>query len=491
MTAPISARFHDGRSLAAREVELAIEDGSLHVLGLAEPFTHPLATVRVSDRLAHIPRFLYLSGGASIETADNDAIDALFANRGAIRRNGVIHWLEQRTRVAACATVLLVAGVGAAVKFGLPFLAHRGAHAVPVEVERRAGAVALNTLDQWFGPSELGPIARLRVTRQSDRLVRTLELATTPQLEFRAMGQFPNAFALPGGIVIVSDELVRIATDDELAAVIAHEFAHWQLRHGLQGLLRGSAALLLVCTVTGDLSTLTTFAAAIPVTLLQRGYSREFEEEADAFAIDALQRAGIDPRHLASVLAKLERSRGAGRNDFSYLSTHPATKDRIAKINPSGTTAPPRRLPFSQLLESKSKNRGNAAQGAAAPAANEEMSESDTPLTVADLVSRSQWPALEHHVAPVYPVDAYRAGRIGRVEIEFAVNRSGKVHSPRVLHTSSPEFDHAALAAAAKWRFQAAEGDERVSHMFTVNFAFEPEDTFSDDDTIVWATPPR
>ena len=490
MNAPLPAKFHDGRTLDARDVTLAADGDVLHVLGLAEPLGHPLEAVRVSDRLANIPRFLYLPGGASLETADNDAIDTLFASRGAIRRNAVIHWLEQRTRVAACATVLLVASVAGAVKFGLPFLAHRGAHAVPIEIERRVGTVALTTLDQWLGPSELDTSARRRVAQQSDRVYRALELTTPPTLEFRAMGRFPNAFALPGGIVIVSDELVRIATDEELAAVLAHEFAHWQSRHGLQGLLRGSAALLLVCTVTGDLSTLTTFAAAIPVTLLQRGYSREFEEEADTHAVDLLKRAGIDPRHLASILSKLERYRGSGRNDFSYLSTHPATQDRIAKIDPGGTTATPRRPPFSKLFEAQAKNRLDAKDAKDASRIEIKRTEPRPALTVGDLVSRAQWPTLEHHVAPVYPPDAHRTGRTGRVEVEFTVDRNGIVHSPRVTRSASREFDQAALDAAAKWRFRATDGDARLRHSFRVNFAFEPEDTFSDDDTIVWATPP-
>jgi len=142
-------------------------------------------------------------------------------------------------------------------------------------------------------------------------------------------------------LLVVSAALGALANDEELAAVLAHEIGHWQLRHGLQGVLRSSAALLLVSTVSGDLSALTTFAGTIPFVLLQRGYSREFEEAADAYAVDLLRQADISVAHFATILKKLENARPGSGQDLTYLSTHPATHDRIKRVNPARLPPPP------------------------------------------------------------------------------------------------------------------------------------------------------
>jgi predicted Zn-dependent protease len=146
-------------------------------------------------------------------------------------------------------------------------------------------------------------------------------------------GGLPNAFALPGNMIIVTDELVRLpASDDELAAVLAHELAHLERRHGLQSLLRQSFAVLLAAGITGDASALTTFAAAIPLSLLTAGYSRDLEREADAYALELLRARGIPPRAFATVVVKLDAARESLQRNSTYTSTHPATDERTDRF---------------------------------------------------------------------------------------------------------------------------------------------------------------
>lgn len=128
----------------------------------------------------------------------------------------------------------------------------------------------------------------------------------------------------------MADELVHATVnDEEIAAVLAHELGHIEQRHGLQSVLRNSSALILVAGLTGDLSTLSTFSATLPFLLLHYGYAREFEREADAFATELLEKAGISPARLADMLETLDSLRPSSGPDFSYLSTHPSTVDRI------------------------------------------------------------------------------------------------------------------------------------------------------------------
>jgi TonB family protein len=476
MNAPFNAHWLDGQRLASREVTVVGEGATLHVHGLDAPCAIPLAQVRVSDRLARVPRFLYLSDGKSLETADNDAVDALFASRGRTRIDVCIDWLERRSRVAAAAAVLLVASVSALIYFGLPAAARRAAQAVPATIERQAGEAALGTLSGMLGESRLDRKARARVAAQLDRVTRAQKFPTAPRLEFRAMGKFPNAFALPGGILVISDELVDLANDDELAAVLAHEIAHWQLRHGAQTVFRGSAALLIVSTVTGDLSTLTSFTASFPVLLLQRGYSREFEQEADTYAVAALKQAGIDPRSLATILTKLERARPDEGADYSYLSTHPSTSDRARKIDPTGT--------FESLLEKPEVAEAPAASTNSVPPTTP-VTPPPSPAKVKSVMFNSgnhperktagtapasafSWAQLEipptpvDRVPPEYPSELRTAGVTGMVSLEFIIDHEGDVVAAEVVRSTHPGFEQVALDAVMKWKFNPGRKNGRT-----------------------------
>ena len=131
---------------------------------------------------------------------------------------------------------------------------------------------------------------------------------------------------------MVTDELVALAKDDrEIEAVLAHEFGHQRGRHILRHLLQDSIAALLVAVTVGDLSSLTSLAAAAPTLLLQAKYSREFEREADDFALAYLARHRIPPEVFAAMLERLEKSRPEGRNVPDFLSTHPDIRVRIER----------------------------------------------------------------------------------------------------------------------------------------------------------------
>ncbi len=425
-----------GRNLAAQPVELTGDGQHLELHGLEEPRVIPLRFVRASDRLARLPRQLYLPDGETIQTDDNDAVDALlrFARPG--RLSACVHWLEQRTRVAVASTVLLVLGVVLTLWLGLPVAVRHAARQVPEHIECQAGEVSLRTLDAWLAPSELPLGERARVSRQLQRMAAARGLTTQPTLQFRSMGRFPNAFALPGGTIVFSDALVHMATDDELAAVCAHEMAHWQLRHGLQSVLHGSAALLIVTTVTGDLSTLTTFASTIPFVLLQKGYSRAFEHEADDYAAETLRLAGMDTKPLAMILAKIEAVHEPGAQDFSYVSTHPATEDRIRKFDSSG--------------EALRIARAKASQPAPIPESAPEISPVAAELSGSETRAT---PRVQYQPRPVYPAALRDLGIEGSVDLEFVVDANGAVREPRVVGSTHPGFEEEAKKAVMAWRF--------------------------------------
>jgi Tfp pilus assembly protein PilF len=153
------------------------------------------------------------------------------------------------------------------------------------------------------------------------------------RLEFRASPVIgANAFALPSGIIVMTDELVKLSRDDrEVLAVLAHELGHLHHRHIMRGLLESSATALVIAGVTGDIASTTSLAAAAPTLLLRAKYSRDMEREADRYAVEMMKQAGLEPRYFGTLLARMERKSGGRRRGIpDFLSSHPATEERTA-----------------------------------------------------------------------------------------------------------------------------------------------------------------
>jgi predicted Zn-dependent protease len=153
-----------------------------------------------------------------------------------------------------------------------------------------------------------------------------------------------NAFATSGGHIFVSRGLVNsAASEDALAAVLAHEVAHVQLRHGVEAIqadrraqavrafAASGAAALTGGTALEDLADIFDKSVADAViALVDKGYSREQEFAADAAALDILAAAGYDPASLPDMLRTLDRDQGKHPGGFN--ATHPAPKDRLNNV---------------------------------------------------------------------------------------------------------------------------------------------------------------
>ncbi|HTO02737.1 MAG TPA: M48 family metallopeptidase, partial [Opitutus sp.] len=330
MSTEASLRYCDGETIVSRCVNLEwMPDGSIVIIDGEHSRSIPDGGYSLSDALGSIPRFLRINTGGVIELPPDGKLAAALERGKSPVIARTVHWLESKSAMATIATALVALIVSVGVWQGLPRLARRLANTVPASIEQQAGQTAYKVFSASFQRTALDRSAQARVQRQLDRLLAAQPSQVPVKLVFLQMGS-PNAFALPGGLIVIADELMKLTSnEDEIAAVLAHELGHVERRHGLQSVLRNSAALIVVSTITGDLSTLSTFSATLPFLLLQYGYAREFEAEADRDAVELLQKAGIDSENLASILSKLEDARPKTGADFSYLSTHPSTKDRV------------------------------------------------------------------------------------------------------------------------------------------------------------------
>jgi beta-barrel assembly-enhancing protease len=137
-----------------------------------------------------------------------------------------------------------------------------------------------------------------------------------------------NAFAVPGGYVVVNTGLIRAADSaEEVAGVLAHEVQHVERRHTLKNMVHSLGLRVLLSMALGDISGGTVASAAANLGELK--FSRDLESEADLGGLAALKKAGIAPQGMVSFFNKLAKQGGAG---IPLLSTHPASKERMQKL---------------------------------------------------------------------------------------------------------------------------------------------------------------
>ena len=326
----IAAHYFDGKRALRHPVTLVPAGGRIKIVGRDVEAEFESGRVRVSTRIAATPRWIFLPGGGACVSDDNDAIDRLVRERPMQR---VVHRMEAHPAFAALAVLLVAALFWAIVDYGLPYAAARVAEHIPVEAEAALGRESLGGMYQFgLAPSGQPEERRAELAARLGKLAALAPEAPAYRLEFRAAPVIgANAFALPSGIIVLTDELVALAqADDEILAVLAHELGHVRHRHILRRLLEGSAVALLVAGVTGDVAAATSLAAAAPTLVLQSKFSRDNEREADAYALALLRRAGIRPQHFGTILARMEAQAPRGPMLPTFLSSHPATEERKA-----------------------------------------------------------------------------------------------------------------------------------------------------------------
>ena len=335
--------YFDGRRALRHVVEVALEAGRVRLLGPEVRAEYDARAVRASPRIANTPRWLYLPDGATVVLNDGASLDDLHKHEGFPK---ALHALESRPAYAVIAVALVVAVLWLLLDRGVPAAVSRIVDYVPVETEATLGNETLQALDRYLmRPSNL-PVSRQSALRERFyEIVHTEGDAPEYRVLFRSSPVLgPNAFALPSGIIVMTDELVHLAQkDDEIVGVLAHELGHVKRRHAMRSLLEGSITALVIAGVTGDIASATSLAAAAPAVLLQNKYSRNNELEADRYAIDLMRRGGIDPRDFAALLTRMEKAdapKGAGIPPF--LSSHPTTAEREALAREAAGTKPNR-----------------------------------------------------------------------------------------------------------------------------------------------------
>lgn len=307
-------------------------DGVVRVHGAAAPVSFPLAEVKISERVGNITRRVAFPDGGVFETQDNDAIDRARDALGLQRGSSVVHWLESRWQIAVASLAAVVVVSVGFIYWGVPAMANWAAKVTPTDVDQAIGSGTLDILDQVaFKPSRLPNRRQQELRGRFIAMTSPLTDGHEYQLEFRRGGVIgANAFALPSGIVVMTDELVKLSkNDDELVSVLAHEVGHVRGRHALRQMLQAAGVSALAFALLGDVSSISSVLAAAPA-LLHAKFSRDFEREADSFAKQWLRENGIAESNFDAILCRISGSHGSAKEEerFDYFASHPSTTER-------------------------------------------------------------------------------------------------------------------------------------------------------------------
>jgi predicted Zn-dependent protease len=209
---------------------------------------------------------------------------------------------------------------------------------VPVSFEQKAGDQLFNLLSKGYVI-----IKDSALNAQLDTVISPLLHAindTTQKFSFYIISDSTvNAFALPGGKVVINSGLILKSDKwSEIQGVIAHEMAHVTQRHHIRGVINQRGFFFILSSFLGGYSDFISILGEYGGHLESLMYSRKFEFEADDTGCKYMQQAHLDPQGMVSFFNKLleenKENKGQKSNAFyNMLSTHPATADRIKNLS--------------------------------------------------------------------------------------------------------------------------------------------------------------
>ncbi len=358
-TTPHNAEFFDGASAMARLVHVRVERDALVIGQNGAPDVHwPLNDVEMvfGGKPGQALRLkLHGDHGSRLTLPEGSAADAVIAAAPSI-----LSGHKRRFWKGVGISLAVVLGIGVAGYATLAVAPQALARFIPDDVVNsfadgleKSVIKSSKRCDAPAGQDALNKIARRIVSGTGDPPTFSLRVFDIRQGSNKKL---VNAFALPGGRMVFSAGLIENAgSADEVAGVLAHELGHVALRHPEAAIVRvyGLQMLLSLFTAGQGAEGIGNIAGVLAV--LQ--YSRAAEAEADAYAIEVMENAKVDPKGLQSFFTRLLKKKSgidtAKKEDDStslrkriepftdLFSTHPGTDDRIARLKPrAGGTEP-------------------------------------------------------------------------------------------------------------------------------------------------------
>ncbi|MDF2458999.1 MAG: putative Peptidase, family, partial [Nitrospira sp.] len=315
----LTVRFDEGHGLG--ELDLPFRVLSVSAGGL----NHDQLVVRWGS--APSAQTVYLKDSSLIRTfrssAPPELVNALDATAATVRRT------RSRNRTAWGIAAATIGALMMGIWFSMDLLVGWAVDRIPLYWERRIGESAFQDFLIQHPAVKEGP-AVAAVQEITERLIAhipvnpyTFEIAVVES-------EVVNAFALPGGYVVVFTALLKEAENaEEVAGVLSHELNHVLERHALQRIVKQLGLVTVVGIIVGDQQGLARVMRQIGVELLSLKFGRSQETEADLTGLQLLHRSRIDPSGMVTFFQRLRKNERGG---VEWLSTHPMSAGRAQRL---------------------------------------------------------------------------------------------------------------------------------------------------------------
>ena len=212
----------------------------------------------------------------------------------------------------------------------------------PYKWEQKIGEATYRTLSSTI--LEKSEIKEKRITEikdKSQKIFKHSGLYKNPEIKFNKSNILgPNALALPGGPIIITDDLVELLKDDDLIlSVIAHELAHIKERHSLQQIVEIAGLSSIAWMIFGLDESILEEIVFIGINIWGLKKSRDLEKDADLMALKLLEKTGMSKKSFIQaierltnhycVATKIEKSVCINELKSGWLSTHPSGAERL------------------------------------------------------------------------------------------------------------------------------------------------------------------
>ena len=288
-----------------------------------------LEEIEIESRLGNTPRVIEFPNGVRCKSDENDKIDQILRDFNINKSK--THKIESSIALTLGSIILTIGFVWFMLTGGANYTANFLANILPQSTLDEMSNLTLKQLeDSFLEESNLSKEQKEIIQSHFDRLTAG---DSRYKLHFRSAPQIgANAFALPSGDIVLTDQLVELSSDKEyrdILGVLAHEKGHVVKKHSLRMAIKTGIASVIVGYITGDISVI---ATTIPTVLINSSYSREFEREADRSAIEELDRLGVSTLYMANLFEALSKEHESLENNSTIgtlMASHPLTSERI------------------------------------------------------------------------------------------------------------------------------------------------------------------
>ena len=289
----------------------------------------PLTEVKVSARLGNVPREVIFPNKDLLAITTDKHLDILLDGKESriAKMEGSLTW------VLASFLLVPLALIGI-FKYAIPALAIVFAQYVPDVATDMASRHTMIAMDRTLlEPSEISGEQQLDYQQQWQNLITRLDINHKRyQVLFRKSEEMgANAFALPDGTIVITDELIKLVDNDVdlLNAILLHEIGHVEHHHSMRLVAETLVSSLAINYFFGDVGGMIEFFAGLTTTVVQNQFSQKLEWQADNFALTQLEALGKDTEHFATAMEKLASQVPEDSQIDTLLSTHPSIKQRI------------------------------------------------------------------------------------------------------------------------------------------------------------------